>query len=230
MEYLPEQCAEVRSALPLYVGGDLDPSELEAVGGHLGGCPSCAALHERARAARGVLVEHLRTTASGTAPSLWEGVRAGLHGSLEEEGGRMGSATPALSTAGASGLPSRIGRPTPLRRVAVGGLAAAAAVVLTLGLTRLMTPAPLPALPAGGGSSVARTISASVPVADSEGGPTKNENDSAGGLRHVGSAGVPLYRHAVEVVPDQGLLLPPTGSDETDLVGGPRRLRVPGQR
>jgi anti-sigma factor RsiW len=81
MEGLPESCSEVQASLSLYVGADLEAPAMDAVDAHLAGCPACAALHVRARAARSVLRELRRNqvrTASSDLPSLWAGIRASL--------------------------------------------------------------------------------------------------------------------------------------------------------
>lgn len=67
-----ESCADVRAALPLFVGGDLDPTPSEDVARHLEACRGCVAEFERARRARQALLE-ARVREEG--PALWPAIR-----------------------------------------------------------------------------------------------------------------------------------------------------------
>jgi anti-sigma factor RsiW len=72
-------CSEVREKLPLYVGSDLDPEGLEAVGRHLELCSECARFMARATGARRVLVASFRAQeVEVEQPGLWPGIRAKL--------------------------------------------------------------------------------------------------------------------------------------------------------
>ena len=72
-------CNEVREKLPLYVGGDLDPDVMDAVGGHLGLCSECTRHLARATGARRVLVASFRAQEGEVdQPALWPGIRAKL--------------------------------------------------------------------------------------------------------------------------------------------------------
>ena len=155
MESLPENCNDVRALLPLFVGEDLETSEVLAVRAHLDGCAACAADFERARSARGALIEECRRSAEATAVApqmddLWGGVRA----VLLEEGlirtslvASSSSDAQPLRAAGASS-PSGMRRAAsplaeralPLRRLWVGSLSAAAAVVFAFFLASTLTP------------------------------------------------------------------------------------------
>lgn len=75
----PEPCAEVRAAIPLLVGDDLEPEALEAARLHLASCRACTRALGAAQDARGAL-GRLRTQAS--APDLWGPLQA----ALREEG------------------------------------------------------------------------------------------------------------------------------------------------
>jgi hypothetical protein len=139
MERLSENCTEIQSLLPLWVGSDLEPLELEAVRTHLKECGDCKGLAQRGQAAREVFVT-LRTEdeeTSDATPALWQGVRAQLlkEGLLGPAG--ADSAQRELAPAG-PGI-SLLGSP----RVWWSAAAAAAAVVVTLGVTRLLEPSTL---------------------------------------------------------------------------------------
>lgn len=191
MEYPRDACLEVRAALPLFVGRDLESEELNAVEDHLAGCPACQEVHGRARTARGVLLEHR----VGTAPDLWTGVRT----ALRDEGrlapvGPVPADTPPADTAAAR-------RRFPLRLVPVGGLSAAAAVLFAFLLAGSMgstsseplasTPGPAENLGRGG------AVSGAVPV-----------DHRQGGLRPVLGDEEPMYRRARELRAEQGVVVP----------------------
>ena len=92
MYELPKNCADVRGSLPLYVGRDLEPAEIEAVQGHLNDCADCRGELEAAESARRALLSLHVASEPPTAPTavadepeldLWPGihqelVRAGL--------------------------------------------------------------------------------------------------------------------------------------------------------
>ncbi|MGD2016909.1 MAG: hypothetical protein PVJ89_02230 [Planctomycetota bacterium] len=115
---------EFESALPLFVGGDLEASDERAVREWLVHHPEDQELLVAAERARDVLKEHVRGVREAEVPDLWPGVRV------------------ALDRAGA--LPAR---PEPVRALAAGrgwsrGLAAAAALLLATGIGLLMSEPP----------------------------------------------------------------------------------------
>ena len=59
------QCEEMRAALPLFVGGELEAADMASGERHLAGCGACRAELARFRAAR----EELRSLDVGDAPS-----------------------------------------------------------------------------------------------------------------------------------------------------------------
>lgn len=198
MDITPEQCLEARAALPLYVGADLDPEEMETVGAHLARCAPCDGLHARALAARAVLLEGLSATGERPVPSIWEGIR-----------GQLSSEVPAQ--------PRRVDAPIlrpqvarwGLRRTGIGAAAAAAAVVLCFGLAHLVRPELGDAPGSIRSSVVAPSLMTHVPGAAISGvAPARTADDTAaserGGLIPVGASGTPLFRDAVEVRVDQG--------------------------
>lgn len=223
MDITPEQCLEVRAALPLYVGADLDPEEMENVGAHLARCASCDGLHQQTLASRAVLLEGLRTTGARPVPSIWEGIR-----------GELTSEVPALSRR----VDSPVLRPQVaawgLRRTGIGAAAAAAAVVLCFGLAQLARP-PLDAAPGltHSGVVVPSLASSNHGHQPGEGAmPTRaagGTSTRSGGLVHVGTEGTPLYQNAVEVYVDQGTFpyVAPRPSAELELTGSaPQAMRV----
>ena len=164
MERPPVNCTEIRSSLPLYVGGDMDVHELESVALHLDQCADCRRQADRAQQARrvlGVLGEGRggkRSSSEG--PDLWGGVRSQLiaEGLLE------------------SG--PRVVRPLVRPRWWVGGLASAAAAAVLI-VTQLRTPGPAtsgPATPDAGIELVA------APGAGSGEVSTATAQPEAGGL------------------------------------------------
>jgi len=187
MDPTPDTCIDVRSALPLFVGGDLDPGELRAVERHLDGCPACQDARRRAEDARTVLATRPEP---GPTPELWTGIRARL-----AEEGHFAEAAPAV--------------PAPLRlvrgpRLAPVGLASAvAAVVFAFLLAGLLRPDP--ATPAGVGTlaGTGGAVTDTLPVV----GPARE-----GGLRRLDEGEEPLYLRARELRAEQGIIAPrPTG-------------------
>ncbi|MFT7677722.1 MAG: hypothetical protein ACI8QC_001705 [Planctomycetota bacterium] len=110
-------CADVRASLPLWVGADLEVTDAALVVAHLDRCADCRDAADRAEDARQALVERLEVEVDGPVPDLWAGVRAGL-----VESGQI--AAPVLAGPGFWAS-----------RMAVGGFAAAAALVLMLGMS-----------------------------------------------------------------------------------------------
>jgi len=110
---------EFESALPLFVGGDLDPADERAVEGWLVQHPEDQGLLDAAERARDVLKEHGQRVRAAEVPDLWPGVRRTL--------GEVG----VLSAQAA-----------PPRRSAVlswsRGLAAAAAIAVATGVGFMM--------------------------------------------------------------------------------------------
>jgi anti-sigma factor RsiW len=70
-------CAEVQNGLPLYVGGDLEPSAATDIARHLEGCATCKDRERAARDARKLLVSALALS-ERRGPDLWPNVRAVL--------------------------------------------------------------------------------------------------------------------------------------------------------
>ena len=187
MDSYPEACIDVRAALPLYVGGDLDPSELSAVEGHLTDCPACQDAQRRSEDARAVLAEH---DSSGPTPDLWSGIRAQL--SVE---GRLAPAVPTARE------PLRLVRGP--RLLPVGVASAAAAVLFAFLVAGLLRP-PAPGsggttLTPGSGGTVLGTTSVGHRV------PTPAPQ---GGLRPVTAGEESLYMRAREMRAEQGIVAP----------------------
>lgn len=56
MHDLPKNCSDVRGSLPLFVGRDLEPAEIDAVQGHLAECADCRTELEATESARRALL------------------------------------------------------------------------------------------------------------------------------------------------------------------------------
>lgn len=110
-------CAEVCASLPLWVGADLEAADAASVVEHLDLCAECRDAADLAEEARQALVQRLELEVAGPMPNLWAGVRAGL-----VESGQI--AKPVLAGPGFWA-----------NRLVVGGFAAAAALVLMLGMS-----------------------------------------------------------------------------------------------
>ena len=123
-------CAEYRERLPLYVGGDLDSTELDAIAQHLAGCETCAAEAARASGARNAFVDSLQgwrsefATEEGRA-ELWPSIRDRLvaEGLLESDTLR---------------LVSPVSSRRRLRLLRPAGLVAAAAAIIFLVVRRIL--------------------------------------------------------------------------------------------
>jgi len=210
-----EACVEIRAALPLYVGGDLDPEELTAVRAHLGDCPECGGAEERARAARAVLLSRAAEEAQDGAPELWPGVRELLvaEGRLApaSRGPRPLAPAPAWSARWS--------------RTWLGSGAAAAALLLAFGIAQLSRPSDGARLDRLGSGALVETAPAVSTLTN--GGPAPVTPvvapAPAGRLRHVGETGVPLHWDAVDVLPEQGIVVRQR-QRQPSLVGGPPRL------
>lgn len=75
----PDQaCAEMRAALPLFAGGDLDPEEQATVQQHLDRCPSCALQLAPWVDVRDELARERSRQDRLEVPDLWQGIRAEL--------------------------------------------------------------------------------------------------------------------------------------------------------
>ena len=116
MNSLDSPCTEIRSAFPLYVGGDLDPDEGAAIEQHIDRCPACAISMEPWITMRGHLDREAQEVREGHVPSLWNGVRAQMQ--------REGLLEPAAALSGRRRV---VGAP---RFALVGTLAAAAALLV----------------------------------------------------------------------------------------------------
>lgn len=157
---LPQTCEDVEAALPLFVGSDLEPAEMDAVRLHLEGCEDCGALARRAVAARGVLVG-ARYASPLAGPSLWEGIRP----ELVAEGLIASSSSADASTGDAPPVRSARPRLTSFQRFGIGSAAAAAAVLFAFTLAGQLRPeAPAgPSSPVSSGERAA-TVAVSVPT------------------------------------------------------------------
>ncbi len=111
-----ESCSDVRSALPLWAGGDLEPGENQAVKKHLDLCESCRGSAELADLSRRELVLQLEGSI-GKTPDLWSGVRAQL-----------------VAEGEAPQAPVLAGPGSWIRRTGIGVAAAAAALLVTFPL------------------------------------------------------------------------------------------------
>ena len=205
MDYPQDACFEVRAALPLFVGEDLEREELAAVEAHLASCPACEELHARARSARQVLTECRAAADAAPAPDLWDGVRV----ALRDEG--------ILAPAG----PRPLETPAPIRRprlLPVGLVSAAAAVVCAFLLASAFE---------GG----ATTTTSPLAFSPTEGGvptdATPVRHQTRGRLRYVGEEGDAMYPRARELRAEQGLVAPTSATEQPSLVqpAGLRRDR-----
>ncbi|MFT5154989.1 MAG: hypothetical protein ACI841_004997, partial [Planctomycetota bacterium] len=157
MESLPENCNEVRALLPLFVGEDLEPQEMVAVQAHLVSCGSCEQYFHRASDARAALVQDCRQRSESqpfnpVTDDLWSGLRTNLQdeGLIATSAGNLTGATP---VAGPASAPAAL---RPIRRLWVGTLSAAAAVLFAMFLTQGMRSdvAPLGTTPSGASDAV----------------------------------------------------------------------------
>jgi len=137
----PRNCPEVRTALPLHVGFDLDPPTRAAVEAHLESCPGCRAALDRARRARRAFLG--LDAATGEPPALWPALRERLaaEGLMARHGGpSAAAATDGLAAAAGRRLapaPARARVPAPgrvLRRPRRIAAAAAALLLVASGL------------------------------------------------------------------------------------------------
>lgn len=142
-------CDDVRLLIERDAAGELTRREFLQLDRHLEGCPSCAARRRRLDPLGAFVALRGRRPADPEWAGLWEGVRAGVQG-----GARLG-------------LRERLALLRPAWR-----LAAAAALVVTLGLVALRVAGPagtaprdLPALPAGDGAALATVESIGSPRA-----------------------------------------------------------------
>ncbi|MEM9803058.1 MAG: hypothetical protein AAGA20_22240 [Planctomycetota bacterium] len=139
--------ADFESALPLYVGGDLDPTDAAFVEAWIARHPADRAQLDAARASRRILQEHGERERARPTPDLWPSVR--------EELARTGALGTGLRTFEARAVDGSGQEPT--GRVVGGtrwfhrpGFAAAAAVLLavTVGTLLVRTGAPAESVPA----------------------------------------------------------------------------------
>lgn len=132
------------AALPLFVGGDLDPLESAAVRAWVRAHPECATEVRAALSARGHLVRGAVGAASLDGVDLWPGIRTALHAEGWIRSGDLPAHEVDAAAQGPAPTPTRTApAPTPaplsprLRwstRAARSSLAAAAAILLTAGL------------------------------------------------------------------------------------------------
>lgn len=213
-----DKCSEIRFALPLYVGGDLDPEELGTVREHLADCAPCRAHEERARVARELLVARAGTGFTGDTPSLWEGVRTAL---VAE--GLLAGAPVSRSPVSRSPVSRRIGpRPlAPRSRWVIGSAAAAAALVFAFGLSGLLGPA-------GGIHGEGARLAGDPALLRSQAATPVNPA-VAERLQHVGENGQPLLENAVDLLPEQNIMVP-SPSAQPSPAGSLKKLRPGGNR
>lgn len=226
MEPKSEPCLEVQHLLPLYVGADLDPAEMDLVAEHLNGCEECRASNLALLGARERISSLAEASWTLRTPDLWSGVRAGL---VQE------------------GL---LGRPSISRwqRLRVGGFAAAAALVVSLSVLQFTAPAE----PTGAGSRPSASVVPDAGVATALPAPSRRALPAPvrGDIRTVGAGAMPratrlqlppspvdpaedgLRRaaegdvHLIDHARPVGLgdvLRPLRGEDGASLVGGLRR-------
>ena len=129
-------CSEIRAALPLFAGRDLDPDEHDAVQRHLDDCPACSLSLAPWIDLRGTLAAERARQERMPSPSLWGDVRA----QLQEEG--------LLRPQPAAALPAAASAP----RAVFRALAVAAAVVLAVVLSRPADQGASPFADGGGAS------------------------------------------------------------------------------
>lgn len=198
MDYPQDTCFEVRAALPLYVGQDLEHEELRAVAEHLADCPACEELHARARDARLVLSDRRDELDAAPVPDLWSDVRVQLRdeGLLAPIGPRsLKAAAEPLSVAGRRHF------------LVVGMASAAAAILCTFLLTGgFQSGGAAGNDPLAGGDSGALVdsgsgapVSATTPVVH----PVSSDK-----LRRATSPEEALYPRAREMRAEQGLAAP----------------------
>ncbi|MEO0660711.1 MAG: hypothetical protein AAFZ87_04165, partial [Planctomycetota bacterium] len=70
--------ADFEAALPLHVGGDLDPEDAARVDAWVAAHPEDADVVRAAMAARNVLLNHARSFEQRATPDLWPGIREEL--------------------------------------------------------------------------------------------------------------------------------------------------------
>ena len=133
---LDGDCSEIRAALSLFAGRDLDPDEHDAVQRHLDDCPACSLSLAPWIDLRGTLAAERARQERMPSPSLWGDVRA----QLQEEG--------LLRPQPAAALPSAARAP----RAVLRALAVAAAVVLAVVLSRPADQGASPFADGGGAS------------------------------------------------------------------------------
>lgn len=189
MNPLDSPCTEIRAAFPLFVGNDLDPEESAAIEQHIDRCPACALSMEPWITMRGHFDRETRASHGAPVASLWDGVRT----QMQREG--------ILEPVGA--LPRLLALPR--RRMVVGTLAAAAALLVfsfffgpdQTGRGMEQTPNPL----AGVGRPIPGSlVSSPLPAPGSRGLA----------LRKANSEDRPLTENAVEVL--HNLRLPRAGA------------------
>ena len=205
MSHPSPNCADTRAALPLYVGGDMELQELAHVKAHLDDCETCRLHEDRARQARGALVSMLQSDESSPeGESVWGGVRAGLiaEGLIAGTGAEREVLVPQRP----ANTPQP--GPTPVRsfpRLGVASLAAAAGLVFALGMIHFL----------GGEGSGLNVGPRSGGV---EGGVTVMTHSAVHGddpaalnpghLRPVEPGGMAIHDSALELIPEQGWMVP----------------------
>ena len=196
-------CADARAALPLYVGGDMELPELAQVKAHLDDCETCRLHEDRARQARGALVSMLQSDESSPeGGSVWGGVRAGL----VAEGLIAGAEREVLVPQRPASM--RQPGPSPVHsfpRLRVASLAAAAGLVFALGMIHFL-----------GGEGSGRNVGPG--PGGVEGGVTVRTHSAVHGddpaalnpghLRPVEAGGTAIHDSALELIPEQGWMVP----------------------
>ena len=181
MKHHEDICAEVRSGLPLFVGGDLEAQATADIERHLHACADCRQSEQAAREARTLLVSALELS-ERRGPDLWPNVRA----VLSEQGLFQPVAPgPRASPALAAGAPAR-----PARAWTRYAAATAAALLVGLWLGRaVFDEDAVPDQPTQGGADLVAAPEAAPPRDLSQPGPTLTAPIvpvvSDGGLRRL---------------------------------------------
>lgn len=198
-------CADARAALPLYVGGDMELQELAQVKAHLDDCETCRLHEDRARQARGALVSMLQfDESSPEGGSVWGEVRAGLvaEGLIAGTGAEREVLVPQRP----ANTPQA--GPAPVRsfpRLRVASLAAAAGLVFALGMIHFLggEGSGLNVGPGPGGAEGGVTVRTHSAVHGDDPGTV-----NPGHLRPVEPGGTAIHDSALELIPEQGWMVP----------------------
>jgi hypothetical protein len=214
-------CADTRAALPLFVGGDMESQEMAQVKAHLDDCGTCRLHEDRARQARGALVSMLQSDESSPeGESVWGGVRAGLiaEGLIAGTGAEREVLVPQRP----ANTPQA--GPAPVRsfpRLFVASLAAAAGLVFALGMIHFLggEGSGLNVGPGPGGVEGGVTVRTHSAVHGDDPATLK-----PGHLRPVEPGGTAIHDSALELIPEQGWMVPQGNTRRSsNLARNPRR-------